>query len=67
MAVGSDPCSLSSNNRLRQAKRLRVIPLIVREVLRRIDHFRAYRKYPKLNLPTTTGSLEAMNRRVFVI
>jgi len=52
------------NNRLRQAKRLRVIRMIVREFLRRIDHFRAYRKYPKLNLPTTTGSLEAMNRRV---
>jgi hypothetical protein len=52
------------NNRLRHAKRLRVMRMIVREFLRRIDHFRAYRKYPKLNLPTTTGSLEAMNRRV---
>src|SRR4029077_9212777 len=52
------------NNRVRQAKRLRVMRMIVREFLRRIDHFRAYRKYPKLNLPTTTGSLEAMNRRV---
>jgi hypothetical protein len=52
------------NNRLRQAKRLRVIRMIVREFLRRIEHFRAYRKYPKLNLPTTTGSLEAMNRRL---
>ena len=30
----------------------------------RIDHFRAYRKYPELDLPTTTGSVEAMNRRV---
>src|SRR5215471_5390472 len=52
------------NNRVRQAKRLRVMRMIVREFLRRIDHFRAYRKYPKLHLPTTTGSLEAMNRRV---
>ena len=49
---------------VRQAKALRVIRMIVREFLRRIDHFRAYRKYPKLNLPTTTGSVEAMNRRV---
>jgi hypothetical protein len=49
---------------VRKAKRLRVIRMIVREFLRRIDHFRAYRKYPKLNLPTTTGSVEAMNRRV---
>src|SRR5262249_13875967 len=30
----------------------------------RIDHFRAYRKYPELDLPTTTGSVEAMNPRV---
>ena len=52
------------NNRVRQAARLRVMRMIVREFLRRIDHFRAYRKYPELNLPTTTGSLEAMNRRV---
>jgi hypothetical protein len=49
---------------VRQATRLRVMRMIVREFLRRIDHFRAYRKYPKLNLPTTTGSVEAMNRRV---
>ena len=34
------------------------------EFLRRIDHFRAYRKYQQLDLPTTTGSVEAMNRRV---
>jgi hypothetical protein len=49
---------------VRQAKGLRVMRMIVREFLRRIDHFRAYRKYPKLNLPTTTGSVEAMNRKV---
>jgi hypothetical protein len=49
---------------VRQATGLRVMRMIVREFLRRIDHFRAYRKYPKLNLPTTTGSVEAMNRRV---
>jgi hypothetical protein len=49
---------------VRKATGLRVIRMIVREFLRRIDHFRAYRKYPKLNLPTTTGSVEAMNRRV---
>jgi len=49
---------------VRKATGLRVMRMIVREFLRRIDHFRAYRKYPKLNLPTTTGSVEAMNRRV---
>jgi len=49
---------------VRRAKRLRVIRMIVREFLRRVDHFRAYQKYPKLNLPTTTGSVEAMNRRI---
>jgi len=48
----------------RQATGLRVIRMIVREFLRRIDHFRAYRKYPELDLPTTTGSVEAMGRRV---
>src|SRR5574337_1241566 len=49
---------------VRQATGLRVIRMIVREFLRRIDHFSAYRKYPELNLPTTTGSVEAMGRRV---
>ena len=52
------------NDRVRQAQGLRVMRMIVHEFLRRIDHFRAYRKYPKLNLPTTTGTVEAMNRRV---
>ena len=47
-----------------RAKRLRVIRMIVREFLRRVDHFRAYQEHPVLNLPTTTGSVEAMNRRV---
>jgi len=49
---------------VRQATGLRVMRMIVREFLRRIEHFRAYRKYPELDLPTTTGSVEAMNRRV---
>ena len=47
-----------------KAKALRVMRMIVREFLRRIDHFRAYRQYPQLNLPTTTGSVEAMNRKI---
>ncbi len=51
-------------HRVRQATGLRVIRMIVREFLRRIEHFRAYRKYPELDLPTTTGSVEAMGRRV---
>jgi hypothetical protein len=49
---------------VRKAKGLRVMRMIVREFLRRIDHFRAYRKYPEWDLPTTTGTLEAMNHRV---
>lgn len=49
---------------VRQATGLRVIRMIVREFLRRVDQFRAYRKYPELDLPTTTGSVEAMGRRV---
>jgi hypothetical protein len=49
---------------VRQATGLRVMHMIVREFLRRIDHFRAYRKYPELDLPTTTGSVEAMGRRM---
>src|SRR5512147_890279 len=48
----------------RQATGLRVIRMIVREFLRRLDHFRAYREHPELDLPTTTGSVEAMGRRV---
>ena len=48
----------------RQATALRVIRMIVREFLRRIDQFRAYQRYPELNLPTTTGTVEAMGRRV---
>jgi hypothetical protein len=47
-----------------RAKGMRVLRMIVREFLRRVDHFRAYQKNPELNLPATTGSLEAMNRRV---
>ena len=42
---------------VRQATVLRVMRIIVLEFLRQIDHFRAYRKYPKLNLPTTTRSV----------
>jgi len=49
---------------VRRATGLRVMRMIVREFLRRVDHFRAYRKHPELHLPTTTGSVEAMNRRV---
>jgi hypothetical protein len=37
---------------------------VVREFLRRTDQFRAYRKHPHLDLPTTTGTVEAMGRIV---
>jgi hypothetical protein len=42
----------------------RVIRMVVREFLRRTEQFRAYRTYPELSLPTTTGTVEAMGRRV---
>jgi hypothetical protein len=42
----------------------RVIRMVVREFLRRTEQFRAYRIYPELRLPTTTGTVEAMGRRV---
>lgn len=38
--------------------------MVAREFLRRRDQFRAYRKHPQLNLPTTTGTVEAMGRIV---
>mgnify|MGYP003576032800 FL=1 len=37
---------------------------VVREFLRRTDQFRTYRKFPDLDLPTTTGTVEAMGRIV---
>ncbi|NIO09244.1 MAG: hypothetical protein GTO40_15035 [Deltaproteobacteria bacterium] len=42
----------------------RVMRMVVREFLRRTDPFRAYRRHPKLDLPTTTGTVEAMGRIV---
>lgn len=42
----------------------RVMRMAVREFLRRKEHFRAYRRYPELGLPSTTGTVEAMGRRV---
>lgn len=32
--------------------------------LRRVDFFRAYRRYPELNLPTTTNSAECVNQMI---
>jgi len=32
--------------------------------LRRVDFFRAYRHFPKLNLPTTTNSAECVNQKI---
>lgn len=42
----------------------RVMRMVVREFLRRTDQFRAYRRHPELDLPTTTGTIEAMGRIV---
>lgn len=38
--------------------------MVVRQAFRRWDYYRAYARYPTLNLPTTTGSVEAMARRI---
>lgn len=35
-----------------------------REFLRRIDDFRAYLRYPDLNLPSTTNTVESMGRTI---
>ena len=42
----------------------RVMRMAIREFLRRTEHFRAYRRYPELGLPSTTGTVEAMGRIV---
>lgn len=49
---------------LRQPVRARRVRMVVREFLRRTEQFRAYRKHPHLNLPTTTGTVEAMGHIV---
>lgn len=41
-----------------------VMSMMVREFLRRIDQFRAYQSRPELHLPTTTGTVEAMGRKM---
>lgn len=41
------------------SRRLR---MVVREFLRRVEAFRAYQRHPDLQLPTTTGAVEAMGR-----
>jgi hypothetical protein len=40
------------------------VRMAAREFLRRCEHFRAYRRYPELDLPTTTGAVEAMGHIV---
>jgi hypothetical protein len=49
---------------VRQPSGARRTRMVVREFLRRTHQFRAYRKYPHLELPTTTGTVEAMGRIV---
>jgi hypothetical protein len=38
------------------------IQMMVRECLRDLTHYRAYRRYPTLGLPRTTNTLESMGR-----
>ena len=40
------------------------VRLIVGGILRHLDAFRTYRRYPHLNLPTTTNVVESMARRI---
>lgn len=40
----------------------RKMAAIGREFLRRLDNFRAYLNYPELRLPSTTNSIESLNR-----
>jgi len=40
----------------------RRLGMIGREFLRRLDQFRSYQRYPNLRLPTTTNSVESLNR-----
>jgi hypothetical protein len=58
------PRLTSTLERLRAAVGEPVAParlrMTVRECLRQLHHFRAYRLHPALHLPTTTGAVEAM-------
>ena len=49
---------------VRQPLAARRVRMAAREFLRRREHFRAYRRYPELDLPTTTGAVEAMGHIV---
>jgi hypothetical protein len=49
---------------VRQPLAARRVRMVAREFLRRSEHFRAYRRYPELDLPTTTGTVEAMGHIV---
>lgn len=40
------------------------VRLIVGGILRHLDAFRTYRRYPQLDLPTTTNVVESMARRI---
>lgn len=42
----------------------RRVRLIVRGILRHLEAFRTYRRYPQLNLPTTTNVVESRARRL---
>jgi hypothetical protein len=47
-----------------QASCPRRVRLIVHGILRHLDAFRTYRRYPQLDLPTTTNVVESMARRL---
>lgn len=36
----------------------------LREVIRRLDEYRSYLRYPRLNLPSTTNVMESMNSQI---
>lgn len=40
------------------------LPLLIHELLRSIEYYRSFQIYPELNLPTTTNTIESMNRLI---
>lgn len=56
----------AAEHRVRALGDSRLLPFrfsnILREFVRRLDNYRAYRNHPALRLPRTTGSMESMGR-----
>jgi transposase-like protein len=55
---------LSRLNRLQHQAPTRRLPMLIREFLRNIDYYQSYQTYRSLNLPSTTNTIESMNRLI---